>query len=138
MIDEEIVLKEFRRRMVAATGIDPETQLKTENLDFEISAPTVCEFMFGGEEELSTSGRGRIPDFMVEYDVICPRNSGGEKAREIARAIRAEFDPADYGKSAVAGQGFAGVVERASSEAAHGERLMRIQVVLRADIWQAG
>lgn len=137
MIDEEIVLKEFRRRMVAATGIDPETQLKTENTDFEISAPTVCEYAFNGTEELSSNGRSRIPDFMLEYDVLCPRNSGGEKARAIARAIREEFDPASYEKSRISGLGFDGVVTRASPEPYHDERIMRLAVVLHADIWQA-
>lgn len=136
MIDEEMVLREFRRRMVAATGIDPETQLKVENFDFSLAVPTVCEFSFGGEEELVSSSRSRIRDFLIEYDVFAARGSGGEKARAIAAAIRREFDMSDDARRAVSGPGFDGIVKSVFSLTGHDDHVFRIQVPIHADIWE--
>lgn len=137
MIDEEAVLREFRRRMVAATGIDPETQLAIGNYDFEVSSPTVCEFSYGGDEELATNGRTRIENFILEYDIYVPRNSGEAEARRLAFAVKTEFDPGDDVRRNVSGFGFDGMVKRIRSEADHDERMHRVQLVITADIWQA-
>lgn len=95
------VRNECRRRMIEASGINPENDLQVENYVFDPKRKKawVSEFCIGGEEVQLSSSRSRISSFLVQYDICVQETSGTEKIEIISESIARAFDVSDPKKS---------------------------------------
>ena len=98
-----VVRDECRKRMVAATGINPAEDLQIENYIFDGKRKKVwvSEFCIGGKEIQLSSRRCRIPAFIIQYDLHVPENAGTTEIENMTDAITFAFDVKDPEKSII-------------------------------------
>ena len=101
MIDYQIIREAVRKRVINATGIDPQTQFQAENSTFDPVGKElwIAEECIGGAEQMMSVKRSRIPSFLIQYNLYVPVNTGVEIIDKAVNTVFEEFDLADADKS---------------------------------------
>lgn len=83
------IRNEVRRRVVAATGINPVTDLKLEGQDYDNGGKAfwVEEYLIGGAQRAMTNQRSRVSSYLVQYDICCPIGTALDVLESKAAAI---------------------------------------------------
>lgn len=103
MIDRESIRLAVRKRIIACTNANPETQIQVERNVFDPSGLDfyIQESLIAGKERPVTAKRSRIAMFLVQYDIRIPIDSDSEILQELENRIVNEFDFSDPEKSSV-------------------------------------
>lgn len=135
-INKQIIRDAVRKRVIAASKIDPITQFQEENKDFDPDGLDlwIAEYCIGGEEIAITSRRSRISSFIIQYDLYAPLNSGTEHIDSVMSAICEEFDMADPAKSGLDIPGYSANLNSIKPEVDAGKNKQRQMLVLTFDI----
>lgn len=100
MIDDKPIRLAIRQRIVSSTGLNPDTDIKFENIKFDPKGKSywIAEYITSGDETRVSNARSRIRPFIVQYNVYVPLNKGTNKLDEIVTAIESAFDINDNSK----------------------------------------
>ena len=136
MINKQIIRDAVRKRVIAASKIDPLTQFQEENKDFDPAGLNlwIAEYCIGGEEISITPRRSRISSFIIQYDIYAPLNSGTEHIDSVMIAICEEFDMADPAKSGLDIPGYSINLNSIKPEIDAGKNKQRHILVLSFDV----
>lgn len=136
MIEKQKIREAVRRRIIAASGINPLTQFQEENKDFDSQGLDfwIAEYCIGGKETMISPKRSRVSAFIMQYDLFAPLNSGIAAIDAALAQISAEFDLSDPQKSSVDVPGYAVNITSIKSENDSGKYWQRVMLVLTLDI----
>lgn len=135
-INKQLIRDAVRKRVIAASKIDPITQFQEENKDFSPEGLDlwIAEYCIGGAEIAITPRRSRISSFIIQYDLYAPLNSGTERIDSAIMAICEEFDMADPVKSSLNIPGYSINLTSINQETDAGKNKQRQMIVLTFDI----
>ena len=93
MIDDKPIRLAIRNRVIEYTGLNPNTDIKFENIKFNPNGKQywIAEYVTSGEEIRLSNKRSKIRPFIVQYNVYVPLNKGTNKLDEIITAIESAF-----------------------------------------------
>ena len=136
MINKKLIRDAVRKRVIAASGIDPLTQFQEENKDFDSNGLDfwIAEYCIGGQEITITPRRSRISSFIIQYDLYAPLNSGTERIDSALMAICEEFDMADPAKSGLDIPGYSINLTSIKPEIDAGKNKQRHMLVFNFDV----
>lgn len=139
-INKQLIREAVRKRVIAASGIDPITQFQEENKDFDSNGLDfwIAEYCISGAEIAITPHRSRISSFIMQYDLYAPLNSGTERIDSAMMAICEEFDMADPTKSGLDIPGYAINLTSITPEVDAGKNKQRQMLVLTFDVIKGG
>ncbi len=100
MINKSLIRNEARRRLIAATEINPLSDLQCENQIYNPQGKTfwITEHIIGGLESSLGKFRSRINPFLIQYDLHVPAGSGSDVMDEKISLIKSEFSVNDLTK----------------------------------------
>ena len=135
-INKQIIRTAVRKRVIAASKINPISQFQEENKDFDPEGLDfwIAEYCIGGEEIAITPSRSRISSFIVQYDLYAPLNSGTERIDAAMLAIIQEFDIADSAKSGLDIPGYSINLNSIKPEVDAGKNKQRHTLVFSFDV----
>ena len=92
------IRNEVRRRVIAAAGINPLTELKLEGQDFDNSGKAFWaeEYLIGGAQRAMTNQRSRVSSYLVQYDLCCPVGTALDTLETKAAAIESALYDATF------------------------------------------
>jgi hypothetical protein len=135
-INKQLIRDAVRKRVIAASKIDPITQFQEENKDFSPEGVDlwIAEYCIGGAEIAITPRRSRISSFIIQYDLFAPLNSGTEYIDSVMAAICDEFDMADPVKSTLDIPGYSINLNSITPEVDAGKNQQRQMLVFSFDV----
>ena len=125
------IRNEVRRRVVAASGINPVKDLKLAGKDFDSSGKKlwVEEHLIGGAQRAMTNLRSKISSYLVQYDLCCPVGTAMDALETKAAAIEGALFQATF---AVGGTDC--TIKRIKTSRTEGKLRNSVSVLLTIDL----
>jgi hypothetical protein len=86
---------QLRKIIVEASGINPETDLKTSGMVFDNTGKSIWveEYIVGGENIAMSNRRSQTPAFLVQYDFNIPAGANTDELERIVANVEASAAP---------------------------------------------
>ena len=129
------IRNEIRRRVVAATAINPVTDLKLEGQNYENGGKAfwVEEYLIGGALRAMTNCRSKVSSYLVQYDICCPVGTALDALEDKAAAVESAL----YDAAFVVG-GIDCHVRQIKTSRAEGKLCNAIKVLLTVELNSSG
>lgn len=137
MIDFNLVRNALRKRIIACTGINPNTQFAFENNAYDPNGKSfyIREYIIGGDIVMLSKKRISIPYFLAQYDLCALVDSGTNILDSKTSNILEEFNLLDIEKSMLdIGEGYDAMILKINREYGVDKGVSKITLLFTIDV----
>jgi len=137
MIDYKLIRNALRKRIIACTGINADTQYAFENHGFDPKNQKfwIREYIIGGNYVMLSKNRVSIPYFLAQYDLCAPIDTGTNTLDSKALNILEEFSLLDVEKSVLeVGKGYDAMITKINREFSTEKGVAKVTLLFYIDV----